>query len=247
MAGMQRTMYPSLDSLNQSEGSAPDFTDTVEQQPNGQPQKSSIPTPVLWPTDGDNIRFHATLSRRRDGCLRIKRKAVSYFDSNTLVVDTHGRIDSDNALFRFYRTRSRSDITDNISAWLGIPGERLGKDSSKVYMLKSSEHNGKKTLVAKGYRKDPTRDVKYPPIVSAEEAISLEFTLEYDGNGIFRIRDNELWRSSPPEFYYLRSNGDGVIERVKRNSRLRQQAFNNPGMMFHMMHLGNDAALREGD
>ncbi|XP_077869438.1 uncharacterized protein LOC144360964, partial [Saccoglossus kowalevskii] len=51
-----------------------------------------IPSEVLWPRNGDNLRIASRLSRERDGFLRVKKDN----SRNPLLVDAKGSMDKTN-------------------------------------------------------------------------------------------------------------------------------------------------------
>ncbi|XP_070538932.1 uncharacterized protein [Ptychodera flava] len=245
IAGTQ--IYPSL-----FEPIKPQLPNEEERGEVALPSAPLVRSLILWPNNGDNIRIHSMLSKQRDGFLRVKNEAVSFFDQGSLVVDARGRLEKLNTLFRFYTTRERSQLQnqDEVHVWLGIPGERIGKSRHDVYMLKTYQQGNNKIIVAKAFKKSPDGDIFPPNNVSANDAELLKFRIDYEGNGIFSIRDSEVWNhldQNQQRYHYLRVNANGVISRVRRNPRLHRLEYNDPGMLFYMMHLGKDGDLSDGN
>ncbi|XP_070563237.1 uncharacterized protein [Ptychodera flava] len=245
IAGTQ--LYPSL-----TDPIKPQLPNGVQRDQNALPLAPLARSLILWPNNGDNIRIHSMLSKQRDGFLRVRKKVASVFEQSSLMVDAKGRLDKPNTLFRFYTTRERSQLQneDEVYVWLGIPGERIGKSKHYVYMLKTYQQGNNKIIVAKAFKKSPQGDIFPPNNVSANDAELLKFRIGYEGNGIFSIRDSEVWNhldQIQPRYHYLRVNANGVISRVRRNPRLHRPEYNDPGMLFYMMHLGKDSDLRDGN
>ncbi|XP_070538268.1 uncharacterized protein [Ptychodera flava] len=138
---------------------------------------------VLWPKEGANIRIWSLLSRKNDGFLQVKEKIAK----DVFSVDGTGTYDS-NSIFRFYAFND-PNITvpeyelsvevpdDSTSAWIGIPGNRIGKDADRnnIYMLQWTEDGG---MQAKGF-KAPEDYRKRPDISDSVERKQATFLVSF--------------------------------------------------------------------
>ncbi|XP_070538964.1 uncharacterized protein [Ptychodera flava] len=138
---------------------------------------------IIWPKQGANIRIWSLLSRKNDGFVQVKGKIAK----DVFSVDGRGTYDS-NSIFRFYAFNEPTIIDpecewfvevpdDSTLAWIGIPGDRIGKDadSNKIYVLQWTEDGG---MQAKGF-KAPEDYRKRPDISDKEERKQAAFLVSF--------------------------------------------------------------------
>ncbi|XP_070538969.1 uncharacterized protein [Ptychodera flava] len=160
-------------------------------------------------------------------------------------VDGTGTYDS-NSIFRFYafndlkiidpeREWFRELPDDSTLAWIGIPGDRIGKDadSNKIYMLQWTEDGG---IQAKGF-KAPEDYRKRPDISDKEERKQAAFLVSFKSStNYYTLQCSSS--EDPLDFSgkFIRTVASGNITTISVKQDNNQFSYD-PGMLYYLPYV----------